>query len=100
MQIEPEQLNEIKKLCELNKVKSLAVFGSVLGNDFNKKSDIDFLVDFEAEDPYQYTDLYFNLKSNLENLFKRQIDLIEERGIKNKFFRTQLENSKVKIYGL
>ena len=36
------------------------------------------VVDFEEKDPYRYTDLYFNLKSKLEDLLKRQIDLIEE----------------------
>jgi hypothetical protein len=57
------------------------------------------VVDFEEKDPYRYTDLYFNLKYKLEDLLKRHVDLIEERAIKNPFFRQQLENTKVKIYG-
>jgi predicted nucleotidyltransferase len=57
------------------------------------------VVDFEEKDPYRYTDLYFNLKSKLEDLLKRQIDLIEERSIKNRIFKQQLDISKVKIYG-
>ena len=57
------------------------------------------VVDFEEKDPYRYTDLYFNLKSKLEDLLKRQIDLIEERAIKNRIFKQQLDISKVKIYG-
>ena len=74
-------------------------FGSVVRDDFNNDSDIDLVVDFNEKDPFTYTDLYFNLKSKLEELLKRQIDLIEERAIKNPIFKQQLEKTKVKIYG-
>lgn len=74
-------------------------FGSVVRHDFNIDSDIDLVVDFNEKDPFTYTDLYFNLKSKLEELLNRQIDLIEERAIKNPIFKQQLEKTKVKIYG-
>ncbi len=99
MQIEEPKIIQIKELCEKNKVKSLYAFGSVVRDDFNKDSDIDLVVDFNEKDPFTYTDLYFNLKSKLEELLKRQIDLIEERAIKNPIFKQQLEKTKVKIYG-
>lgn len=99
MGIEQLQSEEIKKLCKTNKVKTLFAFGSVTRKSFNDKSDIDLIVDFEEEDPFKYTDLYFNLKNRLEDLFKRHVDLLEERAIKNKFFRQELENTKVLIYG-
>jgi predicted nucleotidyltransferase len=90
---------EIKGLCEKNKVKSLFAFGSITTADFNDTSDIDLVVDFYESDPFNYTDLYFNLKKKLENLLKRQIDLLEERAINNKVFRQQLDRTKIKIYG-
>jgi predicted nucleotidyltransferase len=99
VQIEEPKIIQIKELCEKNKVKSLYAFGSVVRDDFNKDSDIDLVVDFNEKDPFTYTDLYFNLKSKLEELLKRQIDLIEERAIKNPIFKQQLEKTKVKIYG-
>jgi uncharacterized protein len=99
MKIEEPKIKIIKELCEENKVKTLYAFGSVTREDFSDLSDIDLVVDFEEKDPYRYTDLYFNLKYKLEDLLKRQVDLIEERAIKNQFFRQQLENTKVKIYG-
>ena len=91
---------EIKKLCEKSKVKSLFAFGSVTREDFNEKSDVDLIVDFYENDPFSYTDLYFNLKTKLENLLKRQVDLLEERAIKNSLFKKQLDMTKVKIYGV
>jgi predicted nucleotidyltransferase len=57
------------------------------------------VVDIDEKDPFKYTDIYFNLKSKLEEILKHQVDLLEERAIKNIFFRKELELTKVKIYG-
>ena len=99
MKIEELKGKEFETLCKKNKVKSLFVFGSVIREDFNENSDIDLVVDFDESDPFKYTDLYFNLKNKLENLYKRQVDLIEERAIKNRFFKKELDNTKIKLYG-
>ena len=99
MKIEELKGKELDTLCKKNKVKSLFVFGSVIREDFNENSDIDLVVDFDESDPFKYTDLYFNLKNKLENLYKRQVDLIEERAIKNRFFKKELDNTKIKLYG-
>jgi predicted nucleotidyltransferase len=77
----------------------LFAFGSVTREDFNATSDIDLVVDFDENDPFTYTDLYFKLKQSLEDLLNRQIDLLEERAIRNSLFRKQLEKTKVKLYG-
>ena len=99
MNISEKNIDRIKKLCEKYKVRTFSAFGSVVRDDYSEDSDIDFVVDFEETDPFKYTDLYFQLKENLENLLQRQIDLIEERGIKNQFFRKELDSTKVLIYG-
>jgi uncharacterized protein len=100
MNIDENKISQIKKLCELNKVKTLFAFGSVIRDDFNDSSDVDLVVDIDETDPYKYTDLYFNIKEKLENIFKRQVDLLEERAINNRFFRQELDKTKVKLYGL
>jgi predicted nucleotidyltransferase len=41
----------------------------------------------------------FDMKSKLEEILKRQVDLLEERAVRNRIFRQQLENAKIKIYG-
>lgn len=99
MNIEGQKINQIKELCKNNKVKSLFAFGSVIRNDYSETSDIDLLVDFDENDPYKYTDLYFNLKFKLEELLKKQVDLLEERAIRNRFLKQEIDNTKVKIYG-
>ncbi len=99
MKISEININQIKKLCEKYRVRSFSAFGSVTREDFNANSDIDFVVDFKETDPFKYTDLYFKLKESLEKLLKRPIDLIEERAIKNQYFKKELEETKVLIYG-
>ena len=99
MQIENLKIEQIRELCKQNRVKTLFAFGSVTREDFSADSDIDLVVDFEEKDPFIYSDLYLNFKSKLEDILKRQVDLLEERAIKNRFFRQQLESTKVPLYG-
>lgn len=90
---------DIFTLCAKHKVKSLYAFGSVLTDNFNATSDIDLVVDFEKIDVLEYGDNYYELKFSLENILKRNIDLLEEKAIKNPFFRKSLNENKVLIYG-
>jgi predicted nucleotidyltransferase len=91
---------EIKELCKQNRVRSLFVFGSVLTDKFNDKSDIDLLVDIDSNDPLVYADYYFNLKFALQELFKRPIDLLESRAMKNPYIIRNIDRSKFLIYGI
>jgi uncharacterized protein len=90
---------DIKKLCKQNKVRSLYVFGSVMTNEFNKNSDIDLIVDIDSNDPFDYADSYFNLKFSLQELFKRPVDLLESKAIKNPYIIENINRSKSLIYG-
>ncbi len=90
---------QIKRLCEDHKVRTLYSFGSVNTPDFTPESDIDLLVDFQTEDPIEYTDSYFDLKFELEKILKRPIDLLESRSIRNPFFKQRIDKTKVLVYG-
>lgn len=94
-----EHINQINQLCNLHKVKSLFAFGSVVTNQFNISSDIDMVVDIESNDPFDYSENYFAVKFQLEDIFHRQIDLLEERAIKNPLLKKEIDNTKVLIYG-
>lgn len=92
-------LSDIYKLCESHKVKALYAFGSVLTENFNEKSDVDLVVDFQSLDVLDYADNYFDLKFSLEDVLKRPIDLLEEKAIKNPYFKQNLEKQRQLIYG-
>jgi predicted nucleotidyltransferase len=65
----------------LNKlgVQSLALFGSVARDKATEDSDLDFLVEFEAEITF---DLYMDLKFFLEDLFDKKVDLVIKNDLK------------------
>lgn len=90
---------QINELCINHKVKSLYAFGSVLTDHFNNKSDIDLIVDFNEIDLLDYADNYFDLKFSLQEIFNRSVDLLEERAIKNPYFKQALNQKKELVYG-
>jgi len=90
---------QIQRLCENHRVRTLYSFGSVNTTRFTKESDVDLMVDFETNDPFEYTDNYFDLKFELEKILKRPIDLLESKAIKNPFLRENIDKSKILIYG-
>ena len=91
--------DQIQKLCENHRVKTLYSFGSVNTPKFSTTSDVDLMVDFAINDPIEYTDNYFELKFELEKILNRSIDLLENKAIKNPFLRENIDRSKVLIYG-
>jgi predicted nucleotidyltransferase len=92
-------IEQIKQLCNAHHVKTLFAFGSVLSDKFKTESDIDLVVDIDSNDPFDYSDNYFALKFQLENILNRSIDLLEDKAIKNPFLKKQIDNTKVLIYG-
>lgn len=89
---------EIHELCFTHKVKSLYAFGSVLTPDFNSNSDIDLIVDFKDLEIANYAENYFDLKTSLQNTFKRSVDLLEFHSLKNPYFKQALDKTKVLVY--
>jgi uncharacterized protein len=67
-------LAKIKKFCKEHHVVKFSLFGSVLTDRFNKKSDIDVLVEFHPD----YIPSFFGLADmqfELEDFFHRSVDL-------------------------
>jgi predicted nucleotidyltransferase len=93
------KIDDIARLCRLHKVSKLFVFGSVLRETFNDESDIDLIVNFEQVPLEEYADNYFNLKFELESIFNRPVDLLEEEAIKNPYFKREVDREKQLIYG-
>ena len=90
--------DDIVRLCIENKVNYLYVFGSVITDSFNDNSDIDLVVDIKSADPLDYADHYFNLKFSLQDLLQRDIDLLENKEIKNPYIRENIDQTKTLVY--
>ena len=91
-------ITSIEKLCRLHNVKTLYAFGSVLTEKFNNESDVDFIVDFKDLSVEDYVDNYFDLKFSLEDALKRPVDLLEEKAIKNPYFKQNVNQQKQLVY--
>lgn len=93
-------ISQIIELCRRYKVKTLAVFGSILTDRFTDESDVDIAITFENEVTYHtYADNFFGLYYGLKNLFAREVDLVDESSVRNPYFREELNETKRLIYG-
>lgn len=99
MNIVEKNKDAIIKLCQAYKVKSLYAFGSVLTDNYNRDSDIDLIVDFTEMEVEDYADNYFDFKFSLQDIFKRPIDLLEEKAIKNPYFLQNVNQHRQLVYG-
>ena len=86
------------ELCDKHKVKELYLFGSVLTERFQDSSDIDMLIQFIQVDLLDYFDNYMDFKEQLEQLFNRPVDLVENQAIRNPIFRKVVDREKHLIY--
>lgn len=94
-----KHIDQIKDLCISYKVRSLFAFGSAISEKFREDSDIDLVVEFDPLDPLDYTENYFNLKFNLEDLLERSVDLLEMKALVNPFLIQSIDRTKVLVYG-
>jgi predicted nucleotidyltransferase len=99
MNIVEQNINQISRLFEQYNVENIYLFGSVLTDNFSSESDIDFLVNFGQVKPEDYFDNYLGLKSDLEKILNRSVDLVEEKTIKNPVLRRSIDRRKKLIYG-
>ncbi len=86
---------EIARFCRRNKIRRLALFGSVLRDDFTPESDVDVLVEFE---PGERVGLrFFALEQELSELLGRKVDL-NTPGFLSKDFREEVQLHAEVIY--
>ena len=90
----------IAAFCERWQVTELALFGSVLRDDFGPESDVDVLVSFEARARHTLFDMV-RMEEELKALFGREVDLAERAGIetsRNHIRRRAILESTETIY--
>lgn len=98
MKLIQENIDDLKVLCIKHHVGRLFVFGSLVDNSFKTDSDIDFLVSFKKIRLEDYADNYFEFKFSLENLFHREIDLLEEKAVTNPYLLKSINSEKQLVY--
>ena len=72
----------IIKLCRKYRIKELSLFGSVIRDDFDyDKSDVDILVEYLPDSPVESLFDIIEVKFAFEDLFGREVDLVEKRAL-------------------
>lgn len=90
---------KLVEVCRRRKVRRLELFGSATRDDFDEaRSDLDFLVEFDADPSTRALDAYFGLKEDLEALFGRPVDLVMPGGLRNPYVRAAIERDRRLLY--
>jgi len=95
---DPAAASALSELCARYDVVRLRLFGSASTGTLTDESDLDFLVEFRPMTASRHADAYFGLLHDLEGLFNRRIDLLEESAIENPYVRRGIERSQRLIY--
>ncbi|AUC62555.1 toxin-antitoxin system antidote component (plasmid) [Cyanobacterium sp. HL-69] len=93
-------LNQLFDICQQYNIKEMALFGSILRDDFNNKSDIDFLISFQPNTPQGLLTIS-KLKSHLESLLNYPVDITIKDSLKdgdNWIRRNEILNTAQTIY--
>ncbi len=87
---------EISRLCRRHGIQRLALFGSVLRDDFDPESDVDVLVEFEPGKAPGFG--FFDVQKELSQLLGRRVDL-NTPGFLSPRIRRRVENEAEVLFG-
>ena len=83
----------LAEFCRANKINKLALFGSILHDDFRPESDIDVLVEFLPEARVGFS--FIRMQDELTLILGRRVDLHTPATL-SKYFREEvLREAKV-----
>ena len=92
-------MDSIAEFCRRNRIRRLALYGSVLRDDFTPDSDVDVLVEF---DPAARVGLAFiTMQDELSGILGRQVDLNTFKGVeesRNWLLKAEILGSAEVVY--
>lgn len=77
----------IVAFCRHHHIRRLALFGSILRDDFGPESDVDVLVEFESGTKVGLS--FFTMQDELTTILGRQVDL-NTPGFLSRYFRDEI----------
>ena len=86
----------VEAFCEHYPIRRLALFGSVLRDDFSPSSDVDVLVEFIPDAGVTFLDLAA-MQDELSDMLGRPVDLVTP-GALSRYFRQQVLDTAETIY--
>jgi uncharacterized protein len=89
--------NLFYSLIKKYSLSEVALFGSVIREDYSDNSDIDILISFTANSKKSLFDI-INLKYDFECILNRKVDVIEKSALKNPFRKNEILKTARVIY--
>ncbi len=86
-------MDRIADFCRRWKITEFSLFGSVVRDDFRPESDVDVLVTFDPSAPWSLFELV-TMRDELGAMFGREVDLVEEKAIRNPYRRATILRDK------
>ena len=86
--------------CAASRVRELAVFGSIVRDDFGPHSDIDPPATFDPDAPWSHFEIV-TMKNEAEAMFGRSVDIFERRAVEkcdNPWKRSLILGSQRRVY--
>ena len=92
-------MDRVAEFCQRNRIQRLALFGSVLREDFTPESDVDMLVEFE---PGARVGLAFiTMQDELSKILGRRVDMNTFQGVeesRNWLLKAEILGSAEVVY--
>ena len=92
--VEPTQ---IILFCQQYNIIEFSLFGSVLRDDFNDESDVDVLIQFEAEYWLSWV-VWRDLQDDLQQLLGRKVDVIRKELVTNPYVKAEIFKTRQVLY--
>lgn len=93
----PLPLDRIEDFCRKWQVQELALFGSVLWDEFSPQSDVDVLVTFVPGAHVSLLD-FVEMREELQGILHRPVDLVSKGGLRNPFRRHEILSTRQIVY--
>ena len=87
--------DRLVEFCRRHHIRELALFGSVLRDDFGPDSDVDMLVEFESGHTPGLA--FFRIERELSELLGRKVDLNTPRDL-SRYFRDEVVREAEVLY--
>jgi len=91
----PLPRDRIARFCRRHKIQRLALFGSVVRDDFGPESDVDVLVQFEPGNTPGWE--FFEMQDELTKILGRRVDL-NTPGFLSPYFRDRVMAEAETVY--
>ena len=87
--------DQIAQFCRRNHIRRMALFGSVIREDFTPESDVDILVEFVPGRNPGFA--FFDMERDLSKMLGRKVDLNTPNEL-SKYFRREVLAEAEEIY--